>query len=64
MGEENPRAALEREMILSALAQTDGNYSQAAARLKMSRTTLWRKMKQHRLVEGEKVVQNETIVNG
>ena len=39
----------ERAAIVAALAETGGARSAAADRLGMSRTTLWRKMKEHRL---------------
>jgi two-component system response regulator HydG len=43
----------ERAAIESALAETGGVRSAAADRLGMSRTTLWRKMKEHGLNDGE-----------
>jgi transcriptional regulator of acetoin/glycerol metabolism len=39
----------EREQLLSALEQSRWNQSRAASRLGMSRTTLWRKMREHHL---------------
>ena len=39
----------ERERLLSALEQTRWNQSRAASRLGMSRTTLWRKMREHHI---------------
>ncbi|GAB4330868.1 MAG: sigma-54 dependent transcriptional regulator [Candidatus Abyssubacteria bacterium] len=39
----------ERQAIEQALADTSGNRTRAAKLLGMSRTTLWRKMKRHRL---------------
>ncbi len=48
-----PRAGVatmgEREQLLSALEQSRWNQSRAASRLGMSRTTLWRKMREHHL---------------
>ena len=41
-----PLKALERELILRALGDTDWRYQECAKRLKMSRTTLWRRMKE------------------
>lgn len=43
------RTASEREQILWALEETDGNQSNAARRLGIDRTTLWRKMKKYGL---------------
>lgn len=39
----------ERERLLSALEQSRWNQSRAASRLGMSRTTLWRKMREHQI---------------
>ena len=39
----------ERERLLSALEQSRWNHRRAASCLGMSRTTLWRKMRQHRI---------------
>ena len=39
----------ERAAIVAALAETGGARTAAAERLGMSRTTLWRKMKEHGL---------------
>lgn len=38
------RESVEKAMIIEALALTDGQIAKAAARLKVSRTTLWEKM--------------------
>ncbi|MFQ5949257.1 MAG: sigma 54-interacting transcriptional regulator [Nitrospiria bacterium] len=46
---EDPLQAMERELILNALGQTGWNYKNTAKKLKMSRTTLWRKMKEYAL---------------
>ena len=45
IGEEDPLKALERELIVRVLDQQSWNYKESARMLKMSRTTLWRKMK-------------------
>ncbi len=42
---DDPIHAMEEELILSVLGQTKWNYKKTAERLKMSRTTLWRKIK-------------------
>ena len=41
----DPFKTLERQLVLKVLSQTDWNYQEAAYRLKISRTTLWRKLK-------------------
>jgi transcriptional regulator with PAS, ATPase and Fis domain len=46
---EDPLQAMERELILNALGQTGWNYKKTAEKLRMSRTTLWRKMKEYTL---------------
>lgn len=43
---ENPLKALEREMVYQMLCDTGWKYSECAKKLKVSRTTLWRKMKE------------------
>jgi DNA-binding NtrC family response regulator len=43
----------ERERLLSALTETDWNKTKAATRLHISRMTLYRKMRQHKLVSGQ-----------
>lgn len=45
MSTEEPLKALEKEMIVRALRETDWRYSDAASKLGMSRTTLWRRIK-------------------
>ncbi|MEM1031151.1 MAG: sigma-54 dependent transcriptional regulator [Myxococcota bacterium] len=47
-GAGDPRTA-ERARILEALRQTDGKKGQAATLLGVSRSTLWRKLREHRL---------------
>ncbi|MBI3358501.1 MAG: sigma 54-interacting transcriptional regulator [Nitrospirae bacterium] len=48
---ERPLAAIEREVILKLLNDTHWNYKQTALRLGMSRTTLWRRVKEYELVK-------------
>ncbi|MBA4156039.1 MAG: sigma-54-dependent Fis family transcriptional regulator [Gemmatimonadetes bacterium] len=48
-----PDAATEREAILQALEEADGNRTRAAAHLGMGRTTLWQKLKAHGLESGD-----------
>jgi transcriptional regulator with PAS, ATPase and Fis domain len=45
MEQDNPLLAMEREMIFQVLKQTEWNYKKTSERLKLSRTTLWRKLK-------------------
>ncbi len=42
-----PDAQAEREAIMRALEEADGNRTRAAAALGMGRTTLWQKLKAH-----------------
>ncbi|MBI5469335.1 MAG: sigma 54-interacting transcriptional regulator [Deltaproteobacteria bacterium] len=44
-----PLKALEKEIILQALNEAGWKYAEAARKLKMSRTTLWRRMKELRI---------------
>jgi transcriptional regulator of acetoin/glycerol metabolism len=44
-----PDADSEREAILHALEEADGNRTRAAAALGMGRTTLWQKLKEYGL---------------
>ncbi|TAK01121.1 MAG: AAA family ATPase [Candidatus Manganitrophaceae bacterium] len=44
---EDPLRAMEQELILKVLKQTGWNYKKTAERLKLSRTTLWRKVKEY-----------------
>jgi transcriptional regulator with PAS, ATPase and Fis domain len=44
--QEDPFKIVEKQLVLKALSQTDWNYGEAADRLKISRTTLWRKIKE------------------
>jgi PAS domain S-box-containing protein len=46
MDSEEPLKELERETILRVLNETGWKYQEAARRLKISRTTLWRRMKE------------------
>ena len=45
--QEDPIQAMEEALILNVLEQTRWNYKKTAEKLKMSRTTLWRKLKQY-----------------
>lgn len=49
MESEAPLKELEKETILRALNETGWRYQECAKRLKVSRTTLWRKMKELRI---------------
>jgi transcriptional regulator with PAS, ATPase and Fis domain len=53
----DPLDDLERELILRLLTQSNWNYTKTAERLRVSRTTLWRKVRKHR-IEPKKVFQN------
>jgi PAS domain S-box-containing protein len=46
MKREDPFKVMERQLVLKSLAQTGWNYRATADLLKVSRTTLWRKLKQ------------------
>lgn len=46
MSTEEPLKALEKEMIMKALLETGWRYNETAKKLRMSRTTLWRRMKE------------------
>lgn len=46
INESEPLKALEREMIIRALNETKWKYNECSKKLKMSRTTLWRRMKE------------------
>lgn len=46
---EDPLQAMEQELILKVLNQNGWNYKKTAEKLKISRTTLWRKMKEYGL---------------
>ncbi len=48
-GDITERGASERQRIVEALEATDGHRTEAAEQLDMSRTTLWRKMKEYDL---------------
>lgn len=49
VGEEDPIQAMEQALIVKILNQTGWNYKKTAEKLKMSRTTLWRKLKLYSL---------------
>jgi len=46
---DDPLQAMEEALILNVLNQTQWNYKKTAEKLKMSRTTLWRKLKLYKL---------------
>ena len=48
-------AEREKELILAALAEAGGNKSIAAEKLGMSRTTLWKRLRQYGIAEGASV---------
>ena len=48
-----PLVELEREAIADALVQLKGNQKEAARRLGISRSTLWRKMQEYGLSAGK-----------
>lgn len=47
MNEPDPLKAAEKEIIIKALEETGWRYNECAFKLKMSRTTLWRRMKEY-----------------
>ena len=51
IGKEDPLKAMEQELILKVLKQTGWNYKKTAERLKLSRTTLWRKVKEYAMAK-------------
>lgn len=51
--------AMERQVILSTLKQTDGHYQRAADRLGISRKTLSRKLKTYGIASGGTAVQDQ-----
>lgn len=55
--DEDPIHAMEEALILNVLTQTKWNYKKTAEKLKMSRTTLWRKIKTYRLTKPHNVSQ-------
>ncbi|MDC4223911.1 MAG: sigma 54-interacting transcriptional regulator [Candidatus Manganitrophus sp.] len=48
---EDPLRALEHELILKVLKQTGWNYKKTSEKLKLSRTTLWRKVKEYAIAK-------------
>ncbi|MFQ5543133.1 MAG: sigma 54-interacting transcriptional regulator [Nitrospiria bacterium] len=56
-GGEDPLQVVEKDLILRVLEQTGWNYKNTAERLKMSRTTLWRKLKGYSLSKPKTVSQ-------
>ncbi len=55
--DEDPLHAMEEALILNVLNQTKWNYKKTAEKLKMSRTTLWRKIKIYGLTKPDPVSQ-------
>ncbi|MFY9269110.1 MAG: sigma 54-interacting transcriptional regulator [Candidatus Manganitrophaceae bacterium] len=55
VGEEDPLKAMEQELIMNVLKQTGWSYRKTAEKLKMSRTTLWRKIKAYGIVKPSSV---------
>jgi two-component system response regulator HydG len=49
IGREHPLEAIERELITKVLNQCDWNLKETSEKLKISRTTLWRKMKDYHI---------------
>jgi transcriptional regulator of acetoin/glycerol metabolism len=54
-----PLAEVERQCILKALSYCEGNIVKAAEMLKISRATIYRKIKKYE-IEGFEVFQNDT----
>ncbi len=52
---EDPLRAMEQELILEVLKQTGWNYKKTSEKLKLSRTTLWRKVKEYALAKPSSV---------
>lgn len=55
-----PLEQLERELILRILLQTEWNYTKTAEWLKVSRTTLWRKIRRYRIGPEDRF-KNESV---
>ncbi len=51
IGREDPLRAMEQELILKVLKQTGWNYKKTSEKLKLSRTTLWRKVKEYSIAK-------------
>lgn len=49
IGREHPLEAIERELIIKVLNQCDWNLKETSEKLRISRTTLWRKMKDYHI---------------
>ncbi|MFI5303247.1 MAG: sigma-54 interaction domain-containing protein [Nitrospiria bacterium] len=49
IGREHPLEAIERELISKVLAQCNWNLKETSEKLRISRTTLWRKMKDYHI---------------
>ncbi|MHB8483444.1 MAG: sigma-54 interaction domain-containing protein [Nitrospiria bacterium] len=48
---EHPLEAIERELIIQILNQCNWNFKETSEKLRISRTTLWRKMKDYHIVK-------------
>ncbi|MBI1820843.1 MAG: sigma 54-interacting transcriptional regulator [Nitrospirae bacterium] len=48
---EHPLEAMERELIIQVLNQCNWNFKETSEKLRISRTTLWRKMKDYHIVK-------------
>jgi transcriptional regulator with PAS, ATPase and Fis domain len=59
--EEKPLLAMEREAILNMLRDTNWNYTETAVRLGISRTTLWRKLKAHPILNDKKRFKKKRV---
>ncbi|MBI3593941.1 MAG: sigma 54-interacting transcriptional regulator [Nitrospirae bacterium] len=51
IGREHPLEAIERELISKVLSQCNWNLKETSEKLKISRTTLWRKMKDYHIAK-------------
>jgi len=52
MSTEEPLKSLEKEMIMKALVETGWKYGEAAGKLRMSRTPLWRRIRELGIEKG------------
>jgi transcriptional regulator of acetoin/glycerol metabolism len=49
MFSDDPMEEAEKQVLLKVLQEADWDYNKAMNRLKISRTTLWRKMRKHEI---------------